>query len=102
MGRQRVAESFISKELGGRESIHKDCCQAMHVCVWFLLQYWAFRLSEISVSPSDRRKLSASRPGRASYSDPNKKVNKYFVLHPTATFPFATPAFPWVNTFGNK
>ena len=39
---------------------------------------------EISVSPGDRRKSPASRPGRAGDSDPNKKINKYFVLHPTA------------------
>ena len=58
--------------------------------------------AEISVSPGDRRKSPASRPGRAGYSDPNQKVNKYFVLHPMATFPFATPAFPWEDTFGNK
>ena len=53
--------------------------------------------TEISVSPGDRRKSPASRLGRAGYSDPNNKKNKYFVLHP-----FATPTFPWVNTFQNK
>jgi len=56
--------------------------------------------SEISMSPGDQRKSPASRPGRAGYSDPNKK--KYFVFHPTASFPYATPYLPWVNTFGNK
>ena len=40
--------------------------------------------TEISVSPGDRRKSPASRPGRAGYSDSNTKINKYFVLHPTA------------------
>ena len=32
-------------------------------------------LAEISVSPGDRQKSPASRPWRASYSDPNKKIN---------------------------
>ena len=31
-------------------------------------------LSEISVSPGDRRKSPSSRPWRAGYSDPNKKI----------------------------
>ena len=67
-----------------------------------LVSYIALTLSEISVSPGDRRKSPASLLGRAGYSDPNNKKNKYFVLHPMATFPFATPTFPWVNTFRNK
>ena len=35
---------------------------------------------EISVSPGDRRKSPASRPGRAGYSDPNKKINTLFSI----------------------
>ena len=31
-------------------------------------------LTEISVSPGDRRKSPSSRPWRAGYSDPNKKI----------------------------
>lgn len=30
--------------------------------------------TEISVSPGDRRKSPSSRPWRAGYSDPNKKI----------------------------
>ena len=32
------------------------------------------KLPEISVSPGDRRKSPSSRPWRAGYSDPNKKI----------------------------
>ena len=37
-------------------------------------------LAEISVSPGDRRKSPVSRPGRAGYSDPNKKINTLFYI----------------------
>ena len=33
-----------------------------------------FYVAEISVSPGDRRKSPSSRPWRAGYSDPNKKI----------------------------
>ena len=33
-------------------------------------------ITEISVSPGDRQKSPASRPGRAGYSDPIKNKNK--------------------------
>ena len=34
----------------------------------------SLRPTEISVSPGDRRKSPSSRPWRAGYSDPNKKI----------------------------
>ena len=38
-----------------------------------------YKLAEISVSPGDRRKSPSSRPWRAGYSDPNKKIEgKYY------------------------
>lgn len=39
-----------------------------------LLPFGVSLNTEISVSPGDRRKSPSSRPWRAGYSDPNKKI----------------------------